>query len=156
MIARESRDTRSRAAKKPRAGKSAAAPLGTRGLFSIFAIAAVGAVLGAAQVKVQFDARDYAIEARRVQELTQIRRDEVRKLEARIGGLKAGQNLREVAMGPFGMVEPAPESVSAIEVDEDVKEEFAKASREAAEALKTRREAYARAGKEATKGLSAE
>lgn len=120
----------------------------------VFAVGAVGSALGVAQVKVQFDARDYAIEARRMQELAQLRRDEVRKLEARLGGLKAGQNLREVAMGPFGMVEP--ESVSPIEVGEDAKEEFARAAREAAEALKARRENYAREGKETLQGPTAQ
>lgn len=150
---RESRDTRSRTVRKSRAPKAPAAPLGVKGMLTVFAIGAIGTALGVTQVKVQFDARDYAIEARRVQELAQLRRDEVRKLEARIGGLKAGQNLREVALGPFGMVEP--ETVSSIEVDGNMKDEFAKAAQEAEAALKARREQYARAGKEALQGPTA-
>ncbi len=146
------RTTRSKTRNPRRATRRAepqpAVALDLRTLAVVLAIGAVATGLGIAQVRARFDARDYSIEARRIQDLATVRRDEVRKLEAKIGGLKAGQNLREAATGPLGMIEPAPEFVSVLEVSEDVRDMFADASAQARSDLDERLAEYTRTGKE--------
>ncbi len=118
------------------------------GLLVILAVAAIATALGCLQVKIQFDARDYQIETRRLQELASVHRDEIRKLETRLGDLKRDENLREAALGPLGMVEPSPSDIRSLTIDDTRVQIFRTASTDAREAIESRRHNLQEEGKE--------
>lgn len=115
--------------------REASTPLKVGGLLLILGAGAVAALLGVVIVDVRFEARDMEIETRRLQELAGERRGEIRALEAEIGQLKRGESLREAALGPLGMVEPAPAVVDRMEVSEARAEDYRRAAQKARQRL---------------------
>lgn len=131
-----------------RTAPTSPATLGAAGVLTIFGIAGVATALGLSAVHQQFSVRDHQIEARRLQELAGTRRDDVRKLETQIGFLTRDESLREAALGPLGMVEPAADSVQDLEVDAQRAAEIAAAHDRARARLAAMREEYDAFGKE--------
>ena len=109
-------------------------------LLVILATGAVATTMGVMLVGAQFQARDYEMEARRLQELSRERRDEVKKLQTRLGGMKRSETLREAAMGPLGMIEPHPADISQLDVDPALITEFERAEEFARQNIAAERE----------------
>lgn len=110
------------------------------GLMMILLTGGAAAVLGVLQVHAQFAARDYEMEARRVQELARERRDDTKKLQTRLGGLKRDETLREAALGPLGMIEPSPDVIGELVLSPSLISEFERAERQARRKLAAERE----------------
>ncbi|MDK2970790.1 MAG: hypothetical protein PWP23_545 [Candidatus Sumerlaeota bacterium] len=115
------------------------APLHIGALALILAAGAVAAALGVVIVDARFEARDLEIETRRIQELSSERRGDIRALEAQIGQLKRGESLRQAALGPLGMIEPAPAVVDRMDVSEERAESIRRASQKARQLLVEKR-----------------
>ncbi|MBI5155147.1 hypothetical protein HZA57_07915 [Candidatus Poribacteria bacterium] len=118
-------------------------------LLAIVSCGAVAAGLGLLHVNAGFRTRDYEFETRRLQELEQVRHDEVSRLEARLGMLKRKESLRDAALAHLGMVEPASTLVGEVEVNPDRVTAFREASERARTELEGKRQTLATLGKEA-------
>lgn len=133
MSRRDSRGSSVRV--RPRRTTEPSAPLRVGGLLAILGAGAVCTALGVLVVGTRFEARDLEIEARRMQEMTRERRDGIRQLETTISQMKRGEALREAALGPLGMVEPAASMMEVLEVNPERVEAFGMAARRARQRL---------------------
>jgi hypothetical protein len=120
--------------------------LGVLGM--IVAVSAVFVICGTWLLSMQFEARDYEMEARRRQQDLFAARDGLKDKEAQVGSMHRDEFLREAALGPLGMIDPLPVSFSEMRLDAERKLELEKAAREAREALRGERVAVSNLLKE--------
>jgi hypothetical protein len=109
--------------------------LSLRGLATIVGVSAVFVACGTWLLAVQFEARDYEMATRKKQEELFAARDALKDLEAEAGRLHRDEFLREAAMGPLGMVDPLPVSLSEMRVDAGRQRERAAAAVKARAAM---------------------
>lgn len=98
---------------------SAPTRLRLRDMALIWACAAFFAASGIGLVHLRMSTRDDQIETRRLQDQLLVQRDLAKELEAGLGTLQRREVLREVAVATLGMVEPAPESVGELAIDDE-------------------------------------
>jgi hypothetical protein len=135
-----------RVRKVERRERAAPESLTTGGLVVLACLAVLATSLGYMRVRTVFEVRDYEIEASRLHGLTTVSRDEIKRLEARLGDLKRDETLREAALGAFGMIEPPAAAVGLLEVDAGRVAAVEAAERGAALELEQRRLEYQVAG----------
>lgn len=109
--------------------------LSLRGLAAIVGVSAVFVACGTWLLAVQFETRDYEMATRKKQEQLFAARDALKDLEAEAGRLHRDEFLREAALGPLGMVDPLPVSVSEMRVDAGRQRELAAAAVQARASL---------------------
>lgn len=88
-----------------------------RDMALIWAGAAVFAAAAIGLVHLRMSTRDDEIETRRLQDQLLVQRDLSKDLEAGLGTLQRREVLREVAITSLGMVEPSPENVGELTID---------------------------------------
>ncbi|MCB2154383.1 hypothetical protein KQI84_05820 [bacterium] len=110
-----------------------------RDLLAILLAGAMATGMGLTIVKMRFQARDYEIEAARLQELTTARRDEAKRLEARLGLMQRDEVLRETAIEELGMIDPDPSAVEELTMNEERVAAYREAQQEAREELEAKR-----------------
>lgn len=100
--------------------REVAAPrrLRLRDMALIWAVAGMFAATGIALVHIRMSTRDDEIETRRLQDQLLVQRDLAKELEAGLGTLQRREVLRDVAVSTLGMVEPAPDAVGELTIDE--------------------------------------
>ena len=141
---RTRRQSSARAARK-REKRTGVAPvtLRARDLLVILLAGALATGLGVTIVKMRFQTRDYEIEAARLQELTSARRDEAKRLEARLGLMHRDEVLRETAIEDLGMVDPDPSAVEELTMDETRVAAYRDVQQRSREELETKRQQLA-------------
>lgn len=144
MTARSSSKSRARVrrstAKSRRQTEPAPLTLRLRDLVGILLAGAMVTSLGVTIVKMRFEARDYEIEAARLQEMTSLRRDEVKRLEARLGLMHRDEVLRETAIEDLGMIDPETSSVEKLALDETRETAYREAQHQARQQLESKRQ----------------
>lgn len=116
--------------------RAAAPALTVRLLLSICAVAGVFAALGLWQVHTVFSMRDLDMETRRLQVAAARRGEQTRELQAQLSWLQSDESLRNAATTVYGMSDPAPESVTMVEVPREVRERWATGAAQARERLR--------------------
>ena len=100
-------------------------------LLAIWACGAAATAMGVMIVEKRFEAQDLRMETSRLQDVTRVRRDEIRELEVRIADLTRGESLRQAALGPLRMIEPPANMVGDLKISETQIDAFREATDEA-------------------------
>lgn len=105
---------------RPQPVKNAPPLVGPRfvAIVGICALCLLG--LGIYKVDAVFDARDYEMETRRLQELVQKRQDRTKVLESRLSELQRGEVLKVVATESLGMADPSPGEIETLAIPAEV------------------------------------
>ncbi len=108
-----------------RVRKSEPVPVLGYGFF--FSMVAIGAMItagGLLKVHTVFEARDLEMETRRLQEVAQEKRDRYKVLNSRLSSLRRMEVLRGAAQDSLGMIEPAPQAMTTLTIDEGARERW--------------------------------
>lgn len=87
--------------------------------------------LGYYKVDSVFSARDFQIEAGRLQELAQQRRDRSKALVSRVSQLQRSEHMRASAVANLGMLDPQPVDMESLVVPTEVSLRWQRAAAEA-------------------------
>ncbi len=114
--------------KKQRGENTPPPQIGVRFVATMCVIGGFFIALGFYKVTTVFELRDYEIETRRLQELTQQKRDRSRMLEAHLSNLRRAEVMKTVAEDGLEMVVPQPQDIEKVTIPADVQLRWANAT----------------------------
>ncbi|MCC6546523.1 hypothetical protein IT570_05080 [Candidatus Sumerlaeota bacterium] len=108
-------------------------PVDMRFLGGLVIVGLVFIGLGYLRVSSVFSMRDDEMEARRLQELAQQRRDRFKTMTSRLSHLRRAEVLRTTAEDSFGMAIPEPQNMETLTISSEVNERWLAAAGNAAD-----------------------
>ncbi len=114
--------------------------IGPRFILSVALVAGMISSLGLWRVHLVFTTRDYQMETRRIQDVTQRQHDRMLVLQGRLGELQRDEVLRRTAIEQYGMIDPNPNEVVYLTLPVDVRERWFESAREETPAIRNSEE----------------
>ncbi len=114
--------------RRPSEALAAPVKVGYRFLITLVVLAGMFTALGAWKINTVFAIRDREQETRRLQELSQERRDRSKTIAARVSQLQRAEMLRATAETRLGMADPEPGRIETLSIPQSVQDRWTAAA----------------------------